>query len=358
MDDAVSTARKLFQAGLAQLSVGDDIAAEATFRRIEALVPGDPAALHKLGDLALRRSDYAAAEDYYRQAYEKVPHSPGYRMIYGHLRLFRGDYAGGFPLFDAWRERPEAHGRGAVVDPAVPRWTGQPVAGKRMLVWSEEGFGDQIMYARFANELAARGAEVVWAAFPPLVRLLREGLDIEVFPIGVGADAPGVIDYLITSSALPAVLMPDLKTPSPAPYLKAPPPRTPPGARIGLKLKGDPGHRNDDRRSLHGEDAERLLSLPGAIDLSPEATGARDFHDTAAIIAGLDRVITVDTSVAHLAGAMGTPVSILLSTYGLDWRWGRDGDTTPWYGSARLVRQKTPGDWSGAIDEALTQAGV
>jgi tetratricopeptide (TPR) repeat protein len=358
MDDALSTARDLFRAGLTQLSAGDDSAAEATFRRVDALVPGDPAVLHKLGDLALRRRDYATAEDFYRQAHEKVPSSPGYRMIYGHQRLFRGDYAGGFPLFDAWRERPEAAGRGAVLDPAIPRWTGQPAAGKRILVWSEEGYGDQIMYARFAAELISRGAEVVWGAFPPLVRLLSEAFDMEVFPIGIAESAPGVIDYVITSSALPAVLMPELKTPPPAPYLKTPPPRTPPGARIGLKLKGDPGHSNDARRSLSDDDAERLLSLPGAIDLSPEATGARDFHDTAAIIAGLDRVITVDTSVAHLAGAMGAAVSILLPATGLDWRWGRESDTTPWYGSARLVRQKTPGDWNGAIDEVLAQAGI
>lgn len=357
MSEDLQAARELFQAALSQLAAGDDAAAEASLRRVEALTPGDPAVLHKFGDLAARRGDHATAEDFYRQAHERVPQAAGYRTLLGHARLFRGDYAGGFPLFDAWRELPNGRTR-AAPDTPIPAWRGEPLAGKRVLIWSEEGLGDQIMYARFVRELERRGAAVVWAAPPELVRLFREGLGIETIPAGAGASVPGVVDYFVPSSRLPALLMPELKTPPPAPYLRLPTPATPPWARIGVKAQGNPGNDNDANRSLGAASAARLLALPGAIDLDPEVTGVHDFHDTAAIVAGLDLVIAVDTSVAHLAGALGKPVWILLSARGQSWRWGRSGADSAWYGSARLFRQTPPGDWQGAIDEIVAQAGA
>lgn len=357
MSEDLQAARALFQAALAQLAAGDDAAAEATLRQVDALTPGDPALLHKFGDIALRRRDYAAAEDFYRQAHERVPEAAGYRMLLGHARLFRGDYAGGFPLFDAWRELP--HGRAlAAPETPIPPWAGEPLAGKRVLVWSEEGLGDQIMYARFARELARRGADVVWAAPAELVRLFRDGLGVETIEAGAGASIPGVVDYFIPSSRLPALLMPELKILPPAPYLAAPTPAAPVGARIGVKARGNPGNPKDAGRSLDEASATRLMALPDAIDLDPEVSGARDLHDTAAIIAGLDLVIAVDTSVAHLAGALNKPVWVLLSASGVDWRWGREGVGSDWYGSARLFRQATPGAWSSTVDVVVAQAGM
>jgi len=93
------------------------------------------------------------------------------------------------------------------------------------------------------------------------------------------------------------------------------------------------------------------MALPGAVCLSPQETSARDFWDTAAIIAGLDLVISVDTSVAHLAGALGKPVWLMLPATGCDWRWGIGRNDCPWYPSMRLFRQMTPGDWSGVLGE-------
>jgi hypothetical protein len=124
------------------------------------------------------------------------------------------------------------------------------------------------------------------------------------------------------------------------------------GGRIGLAWRGQPGNSNNGFRSLPEAVARRLLDLPGAISLEPADTGASDFQDTADIIAGLDRVISIDTSVAHLAGAMGRPVSVLLARHALDWQWPR-GERSPWYPSARLFCQQTPGDWDTVIDRVV-----
>jgi hypothetical protein len=348
----------LFRAAMAQLTAGDDAAAEATLRQVDALVPGDPAVLHKFGDIATLRGDHATAEEFYRQAHACVPEAPGYRMVLGHAQLFRGDYAGGFPLYDAWRELPEGKAM-AAPDVPIAKWRGEPLAGKRVLVWSEEGLGDQIMYARFVLELQRRGAAVVWAAPPALVRLFSESLGVEAIPAGVGQAVPGRVDYFIPSSQLPALLMPELRTPPPAPYLRvAPAPRA--GVRIGVKGRGNPENLKGAHRSLDPTSIARLLALPGAIDLEPENTGARDFHDTAALVASLDLVVSIDTSVAHLAGALGVATWVLLPARRLNWRWGRSGSESAWYGSARLFRQQTPDDWTVTVDEVIAalQAGA
>jgi hypothetical protein len=136
---------------------------------------------------------------------------------------------------------------------------------------------------------------------------------------------------------------------APAPNLTAPPPAGAPRG-IGLMLEGGLRNPNNDRLPGRGV-ATAIRGLRPFVDLSPEASGAQDFQDTAAIISGLEGVVTVDTSVAHIAGALGKPCWILLPRPAVDWysRW--DSDRTPWYPSARLVRQRSPGDWAGVISE-------
>lgn len=114
--------------------------------------------------------------------------------------------------------------------------------------------------------------------------------------------------------------------------------------------RGNPKQANDGNRSMPSEAAVELAALPNAIDLAPEKTGARDLRDTAEIIAGLDAVVTVCTSVANLAGSMvGVRTYVLLPFIGACWRWSR-GDQSPWYPAARLFRQPAPGDWRSVID--------
>jgi ADP-heptose:LPS heptosyltransferase len=115
--------------------------------------------------------------------------------------------------------------------------------------------------------------------------------------------------------------------------------------------RGNPDHPKDATRSLWGQDAERLLTL--GRDLAPPATGARDFYETAQIVAGLDLVVTVDTSVAHLAGAMGKECWVLLPRLAMDWRWN-DGERSDWYPKMRLWRQPPEGGWGSVLDEVET----
>jgi hypothetical protein len=124
--------------------------------------------------------------------------------------------------------------------------------------------------------------------------------------------------------------------------------------RIGLAASGNPNHLNDQNRSLPSHLADQLAEIPGVVRLSPEVTGAKDFYDTARVVAGLDLVISVDTSIAHLSAAMGKPTWVLLPYIGVDWRWG-GGVGSPWYPSARLFRQAASCDWTEVIDQVKSQ---
>jgi hypothetical protein len=125
-----------------------------------------------------------------------------------------------------------------------------------------------------------------------------------------------------------------------------------------VATKGDPEHRANHLRCLPEPLAAQLRALPGAISLHPEDTGVADFYETAQIVAGLDLVITVDTSVAHLAGAMGKPVWVLLSSVWTDWRWQKDRTKSALYPSARLYRQDVPGDWAGVLQRVMADLAM
>jgi len=156
------------------------------------------------------------------------------------------------------------------------------------------------------------------------------------------------LDAWVLSGSLPLRMGTRLET-IPPPIPVAAWPKTRRG--IGVVTRGNPGHPNDRNRSLSAEAAAALMALPGAMSLAVEDTGVRDMQETAEFIAGLDLVISVDTAVAHLAASMGKATWILLSAIKTDWRWGREGETTPWYPGARLFRQREPGDWMGVVED-------
>lgn len=286
------------------------------------------------------RGDLMEAEVLFRHAIAQQPDADQARTDLAMTLFAQGRFAEGADFYESRLAR--------VQHPALPwpRWRGEPLEGRRVLIWPEQGLGDQIMCARFAVALSASACDVTLICAPPLQRLFRQSLPLRVLPARGQLAFPDPDVWLWTMSLLKAVGVQAIQS---APYLTADHVTAP--YRVGVATRGSATNANDACRSLPNHAAAELLALPGAGSLLPEHTGARDMLDTAEIIAGLDLVVSVDTSIAHLAGAMGKPVWILLPAYGTDWRWLREREDTPWYPSARLLRQKTPGDWSALIDQ-------
>lgn len=234
-----------------------------------------------------------------------------------------------------------------------PRWRREDLRGKRLFVWPEQGMGDAIMLARFVFALGRAGVDVTLAARAPLARLFEGRDGVRIADLG-GSFELSDIDYVATDFEVAAAA---LKTPDAVPtepYLFGAPKRR---GGIGVVTRGNPKHGNDAARSLPDAEAQRLLALPGAVSLMPEDSGASDMQETADIIAGLDLVVSVDTAVAHLAGAMGKPVRILIPSHDTDWRWGLSGDRSYWYPSARLFRQ-AGSNWAATLDAVIAELTV
>ena len=295
--------------------------------------------------------------------------------LYAHLgraraNLLAGRYAAAWPDY-RWRRRrrkwraPKVTGR---------EWEGQDLDRQSILLYSEQGLGDVIQFARYAPMVARRGAQVVVYVPPRLVPLLQRLPDVsEVVP----ADRPGPrTDWICSLIDLPAGLKADPNVDSgPCPYLPThtpPRPLLPPTRRfrVGLVWAGNPRNDRDRHRSCRLRDFAPLIELPGtafvSFQVGPRAaelqkSGWRGlihdagktlvpFETTADALAEVDLVITVDTAMAHLAGALGRRVWTLLS-FAPDWRWQLGRIDTPWYPTMRLFRQPAPNDWAGAFGE-------
>jgi len=332
-------AESRFRAAVAAHRAGDLAAAEAGYREVLAHAPRTAPALHNLGMILAGQAREADLIPVLSALVELEPSADlHWRLATALLSL--GRYAEAWPHFE---QRPRK------IPPvtSVPEWRGEPLDGKSLLVWHDEGLGDQIMMARLLPRLPAE--LLTWAVMPPLLRLFRQ-LCPTLSRIG---EVSGRFDYWVPVMSLPARVGLTLKTLPKAPYLvsEAEQPRR---GRIGVMTAAGP--KVAQNRTLPPEQAARLLALPGSVELDPAQTGAQDLQDTARIIASLDLVITVDTAAAHLAGALGKPVWVLLPTPS-DWRWLRDPHRTPWYPTARLWRQPAPGDWSAVVDRVLEAVG-
>jgi tetratricopeptide (TPR) repeat protein len=253
----------------------------------------------------------------------------------------------------------------------APLWDGGDLSGRRILLSGEGGYGDAIQFARFIPMVKKHGGHVVVQAQSELVRLLNrvEGAD-EVIPKDQRLPA---IDVQCPLLSVPGIFGTTTQNLPSAPYLSADPAISgrwalklagQKGLRVGLAWAGSPVHHNDKNRSialsqfapLRSVAEVQLFSLQkdhardnsAAVDLIDWTAELSDFAETAGLIANLDLVISVDTAVAHLAGAMGKKVWLLLP-YVADWRWLQDRSDSPWYPTMRLFRQETPGDWNPVI---------
>lgn len=270
-------------------------------------------------------------------------------------------------------------------DYSQPLWNGSPNTDKTILIWAEQGFGDTIQFIRYAPLIKQRVKKVVFEVQQPLVKLIStcSGID-KVIPLGSNTQE---FDIHIPLLSLPGIFDTDLKNiPCHVPYLSLPNGHKIDNSlirkernklKVGIVWAGNPKHKNDRNRSCpisnflelgecadvvlfslqkgpQNRDLNRYLSEGKVVDLS---NILNDFSDTAAVLEELDLVITVDTAMAHLAGALGKQVWVLLP-FCPDWRWMLNRDDSPWYPTARLFRQSKPGDWKGVfiqVKEALNK---
>lgn len=331
--------------------------------------------LLELARIHLDRDEPAEGAETFLAVLAIEPEHPGAHLGLGQVLLGQGEYGPGWIEYE-WRNRlPEAQGRIPTIKGAA--WNGMALPRGRLLVICDQGFGDGFHFARFLPAAAARAHELVLAASPEIQPLLAR------IP-GVArchhtwSEVPGFSAHVLISS-LPGLLGIRHDTiPAEIPYLTPDPAlraawRERLGAtggrrRVAIFWSGRSTHPNNSRRSLtlerlapildalddaqivsiqkerHDADAA-ALARRGVLDLGPELA---TFDVTAAVLADIDLLVTVDSAVAHLAGAIGTPVAMLVPTPA-DWRWGAGSARSPWYPTVELFRQPRPGDWDGAI---------
>jgi len=378
-----------------------------SFRQALRVQPGESGVLNNLGNALLAQQEYAEAIACFRDGLRAAPANPGIHLNLGNalrasghvaeaiqslrqaleLRpdfaeahwdlafalLLQGDFTQGFQEYE-WRWRLPDFPRRRF---ASPLWLGEDVAGRTLLVHTEQGAGDNLQFVRFVGALAERGARV-WLECQPSLAALFESAPGAPRIIPRGYSLPEV-DWHLPLLSLPQRLGITSDTiPARTPYLQPPAnrrlvlprPRDPQDAhlKVGLVWRGNPQHPNDRQRSIPLTSLTPLFGVPGValynlqVAPTPQFAGEansqpalipfdgllRDFADTASVVAQLDLVISADTSTAHLAGALGRPAWVLLP-FAPDWRWLLEREDTPWYPTLRLFRQSAPGDWSAVI---------
>ncbi|HSQ79564.1 MAG TPA: tetratricopeptide repeat protein [Casimicrobiaceae bacterium] len=367
---------------------GDLDLAEAHCRDALRVRPNHLGALTNLGTIAARRADHGRAESMYRKALAIDPNRPASRYNLATTLLMLGNYQDGFELYESRFEalsRPYA--RSAGLDGKLrsrPRWRGDSPPGNRLLVWSEQGLGDCIMMLRYLPELRARGAgSVAVLCDPSLGRIVASMSAVEQVVTDEEEAESIDFDAHCPMMSLPREFGTRIETvPNAVPYLAAPESMvaawkarlTDARPKVGLVWAGSRTLEDDARRSIPLETFTPLLSINGVEFISLQKGDAgdewgllgrdggqwieacSDLLDTAALIANLDLVISVDTAVAHLSGALGKPVW-LLNRFGSEWRWGVDCARTPWYPTMQIVHESGPGHWRAAVQRAAAELG-
>ena len=345
------------------------VAAEWLRRAIE-LDPSQPLAHLSLGSMLSIMEDWEGALACYERSRVLCPCSADTTFYLGLLHLSHGNFALGW---EEYEQREEARRLRKAF--SEPQWKGEPLEGARIFLHAEQGLGDTLLAVRYVPLVAARGGQVVLAVQQRLHRLLAhtEGARQVITDGGTVSDLKWQCPLL----SLPRAFGTDSNSiPAKVPYIYADPelaeawrermPAT--SLRVGLVWGGDPKHSQNFRRIIPlevlapltylegttfyslqmGPPAEQIKQLGERVRLIDLQNEQRDFADTAAIVANLDLVISIDTSVAHLAGAMGKPVWILLFK-SPDWRWLLEREDSPWYPTARLCRQSTLGKWGDVV---------
>jgi hypothetical protein len=339
------------------------------------LAPQSPAALSQLGVLLVCTHREEEGEACYRRALALEPGHARAQFNLSYLLLRQARFDEGWRMLEArWQfdHFPLSFD--------CPFWEGEALDGKAIVIGLEAGHGDMMHFCRYAPYLKARGAlRVDVVCHPALVRLFATLPGVDAVH-ALGSALPGGWDYWTRPMRLPGMFGTTLDNiPADIPYLHAEPARVAywrealpqQGLRVGLAWRGNANFENDADRSLpslmtlaplaavpahfvslqKGASEDEALLPPAGMVLYPIASQLADFAETAAVIANLDLVISVDTAVAHLAGAMGKPCWLLLPDYRCDWRWMKERDDTPWYPGMRLFRQPSDGGWKPVIEQ-------
>ena len=367
--------------------LGDRAGAQEHLQVAARALPGHPGVVALQADLLLEAGRLDAAEQLVRaHVAPGQPAAPGLLYRLSLCRLSRGDYRDGFSLYESRLSLGPADVSNRIRQPVLPMplWQGQDLRGKRLLVLTEQGYGDHIQFCRFVPRLAAAGAEVVMGVAPPLEGLMRSLPGCAQVLTRLDDTRSAGCDYWVFVGSLPQRLQIDrTQLDTGGPYLSARSDlrarwrelldrRVAPigtAKRVGLVWGGRPENEYERRRALPfeallplgqvegvhlvslqmGPRAQDLQRHPGALPievLTPQELGT--FEDTAALMAELDAVVTIDTAFSHLAGALGVPTLLLLPE-APDWRWWLQPETSPWYPSVRLFRQASAPRWDDAV---------
>ena len=354
--------------------------AEAAYRQAIALNPRSPAVWSNLGVLHACMKHEAEAEQCHRKAMSLDESYAIARFNLSYLLLRQGRFEEGWCCLESrnWFAALTAH-------LACPRWQGEALVGKSILISYEAGHGDMIQFCRFAAVLKKQGAASITMICHPALKVLfadLEGVDgVISFEEKIPASGWDFWTHLLS---IPHYCKTRLDSiPAKIPYLRAPASRIEKwaallpqdGLRVGLVWKGNPQFENDADRSLpslevlaplwkvagvnfislqKGAGEDEAAQPPGGLSLVNLGPQLEDFADTAAVVTGLDLVICVDTAIAHLTGALGKPCWVLLPEYKPDWRWLTDRTDSPWYpGTMRLFCQSVMGDWTSVVAEVV-----
>jgi hypothetical protein len=367
-------------AGLCDLDRRDEAAAASA--RAVALAPHDAQLWSNHAAILLHLGEIDAALAASHRALALAPQDPAVRFNHSHLLLLCGDFQNGF---SDYRFRRQCAGLfSSRMNFGAPQWQGEPFAGRRLLLFAEQGIGDALQFIRYLPMVAARGGDILLSVQDALAPLLSQLEAVTVIPRS--APLPP-FDLQLALMDLPHLFGTTLDSiPAEIPYLRADPDKVEcwqrrfgeiAALKVGIVWAGSAIHKGDRYRSLPAEAVLPRLKMPGVqlyslqkepraadlpviaalgadvIDLAP-ALG--DFADTAAALTALDLVISVDTSIVHLAGAMGRPAWVLLP-YAQDWRWLRERNDSPWYPSLRLFRQQKPQAWDGVLTRVTAALG-
>jgi len=341
-----------------------------SYRKALSLRPQHVDAMTNLGHAMRAQNRLQEAMQTYQQALTINPQASEPRWAAGTILLLQGDYIGGFEMLES-----RLFHRDKLASFAQPNWNGEDLQGKRIMLVAEQGIGDTIQFVRYAPLIKARGALVAVLCQREVERLLKscQGIDL-VVPDG---SATPTVDFRCPMMSAARVLKTTLQTiPNQVPYLAADLQlsaswrdrlnRESSGLRVGVRWAGDPRHKNDANRSmpagmlaaLSKVPNVRLYSLQKGVDrvegITDWTADLSDMADTAALVSNLDLVITVDTAICHLAGALAKPVWTLVP-FAPDWRWLLDRTDSPWYPTMRLFRQPTVGDWGTPMSQVTAE---